>query len=496
MAGRRSSRSAGVADRRLLRTTASARRRSCRPRATGPPAPTGRRPHVRERRPAHLGRRHGRRELVRAPVEAGRRPGHDVRRRRARSSPIGSAASRPSSATSSPTAPSASSIPTPRSSSDLALEADGRRQRRPLAAAPRHAAGRDLSRRAQLPARATCSASIRIASRLLAQLGVTSDVRRIRRHRRQRQDDGVEPRRGRAAGARPAGAPPPRGRASTRRASPRPSATSGATRATSTWSRRRSSCSTSRATCSSSSRWCARRCATGDIVIADRFLYTAEVLGRNGRHLPRGVHGADPRRGGRRSGARPRRAVRRRSGAGPRAPKGAKLAAADRRPPARKGLAGVGLQHRLRRGYLELAAASPQRWAVVDNDEPLEDTVARVTELIDAAHRGGASAGRSIASARDAERPARARRPSRLPATPADALPLFPRAHRRAMRARAPRRGAPARRPGRARRRRTAAAPRRAGSRGGARRPDRPGRRRELGAARAAAPEQTPRRPR
>ena len=52
----------------------------------------------------------------------------------------------------------------------------------------------------------------------------------------------------------------------------------------------------------------------------------------------------------------------------------AKLAAADRRPPARKGLAGVGLQHRLRRGYLALAAAAPERWVVVDNDRRLEET--------------------------------------------------------------------------------------------------------------------------
>ena len=37
-----------------------------------------------------------------------------------------------------------------------------------------------------------------------------------------------------------------------------------------------------------------------------------------------------------------------------------KLSVLDKRPPARKGLAGVGLQHRLRRGYLELAEASPE----------------------------------------------------------------------------------------------------------------------------------------
>ena len=162
----------------------------------------------------------------------------------------------------------------------------------------------------------------------------------------------------------------------------------------------------------------------GDIVIADRFLYTAEVLGRNGRHLPSAYTApilaaaagdivpdlvvlcdVDP------ALARARR-------------KAAKLAAADRRPPARKGLSGVGLQHRLRRGYLDLAAASPERWAVVDNDGRLEETVARVTELVDAVQRGGA-VGRSLERFRSDAEVRRARRPARVPETSADALAVF-----------------------------------------------------------------------
>jgi len=161
----------------------------------------------------------------------------------------------------------------------------------------------------------------------------------------------------------------------------------------------------------------------GDIVIADRFLYTAEVLGRSGRHLPTAYTSpilaaaagdivpdlvvlcdVDP------ALARARR-------------KAAKLAAADRRPPARKGLAGVGLQHRLRHGYLDLASASPERWAVVDNDGRLEETVALVTALVDGAKREGVR--RALDRFRDAIEARGARRPSLAPESPADALAVF-----------------------------------------------------------------------
>jgi len=119
-----------------------------------------------------------------------------------------------------------------------------------------------------------------------------------------------------------------------------------------------------------------------DVVIADRFLWTPEVLARFGRRLDRGfVEGilsvvsrelrpdltilvdVDP------ALARARRRAQKRS-------------AREVKPPSRKGLTGTGLQHRLRRGYAELAAASPESWAVIDNDADLDGSVRRVTELI------------------------------------------------------------------------------------------------------------------
>jgi dTMP kinase len=149
--------------------------------------------------------------------------------------------------------------------------------------------------------------------------------------------------------------------------------------------------------------------ADHEVVIADRFLYTAKVLGESGRHLSetftRPVLEAaalgivpdlvvlvdvDP------SLARARR-------------KTEKLVNNDKRPPSRKGLGGVGLQHRLRRGYLELAAKEPERWAVVDNEGTLEDTMARVAELVEGTRRNGAKAAlarfRSSAPATRAARP-------------------------------------------------------------------------------------------
>ncbi|MEA2697966.1 MAG: dTMP kinase, partial [Myxococcales bacterium] len=130
----------------------------------------------------------------------------------------------------------------------------------------------------------------------------------------------------------------------------------------------------------------------GDLVIADRFLYTAEVLARFGRHLPESFTApvlqaaartlvpdlvilidVDP------ALARARR-------------KSAKLAAGDERAPSRKGLGGVGLQHRLRRGYQELAAADGQRWVTVNNEAPLPQVVESLAELIDDARRHNVSA--------------------------------------------------------------------------------------------------------
>ena len=129
-----------------------------------------------------------------------------------------------------------------------------------------------------------------------------------------------------------------------------------------------------------------------DLVIADRFLFTAQILGSAGRKLSRewmrpileqAARGlepdlvvlvdVDPVL------ARARR-------------KASKIAVRDKRPPSRKGLAGVGLQHRMRQGYLELAAGSPERWAVVDNEDALEITVERVTDLVRGARQSGSTA--------------------------------------------------------------------------------------------------------
>lgn len=142
---------------------------------------------------------------------------------------------------------------------------------------------------------------------------------------------------------------------------------------------------------------------SSDVVLADRFLFTAEALGRYGRHLPdswtapvlRSAAGGivpdlvvlvdvDP------TLARARRKV-------------AKLLANDKRPPSRKGLAGVGLQHRLRKGYLELAAASPERWVVVDNEGSLEENVEDVAALIEQARRASVADAISAFRARRAQ---------------------------------------------------------------------------------------------
>jgi dTMP kinase len=142
-----------------------------------------------------------------------------------------------------------------------------------------------------------------------------------------------------------------------------------------------------------------------DLIIADRFLYTAEILGSAGRKLTeawmrpvlqqaaRGLEpdlvvlvDVDPVL------ARARR-------------KAFKIAVRDKRPPSRKGLAGVGLQHRMRRGYIELAERSKERWVVVDNEDRLESTVDRVTALIERALTAGAPAAIRAFRAEQSARP-------------------------------------------------------------------------------------------
>ncbi|HXT99344.1 MAG TPA: dTMP kinase [Polyangia bacterium] len=130
-----------------------------------------------------------------------------------------------------------------------------------------------------------------------------------------------------------------------------------------------------------------------DVVIADRYLYTAEVLARQVRRLPEtavrriiddaaaGVWpdmvvlvDVDP------SVARGRRKV-------------AKLLTLEQRPASRKGLAGSGLGQRLRDGYLSLAAADPGRWIVVDNtDSDLDELVDAICDIVTKARSLGVEA--------------------------------------------------------------------------------------------------------
>lgn len=142
-----------------------------------------------------------------------------------------------------------------------------------------------------------------------------------------------------------------------------------------------------------------------EVVIADRFLYSAENLARHGRGLPeswvRPVLDAaadglvpdlvvwidlDPHL------ARARRQVE-------------KLGAENKRPPSRKGLTGVGLQQRLRAGYREMAARESQRWVVIDNDQDLGATVNAVAALLqDAAQHGVVGAMQRFRAAASAPR--------------------------------------------------------------------------------------------
>ncbi|HTM20294.1 MAG TPA: dTMP kinase, partial [Kofleriaceae bacterium] len=131
----------------------------------------------------------------------------------------------------------------------------------------------------------------------------------------------------------------------------------------------------------------------GGVVICDRWLYSAQILGERGRLLdPRVVRpvletasgglwpsvvillDVDPHV------ARARRQLRKLH---------MKLAG-QAAGGGRKGLTGVGLHHRLREGYLGLAAADPDRWLVLDNSggANLDDLAARATEVIAGAFTG------------------------------------------------------------------------------------------------------------
>jgi dTMP kinase len=157
---------------------------------------------------------------------------------------------------------------------------------------------------------------------------------------------------------------------------------------------------------------------THDVVVADRFLYTAEVLARFGRALPKSY--IEPVISAAAAGLSPDLVVlvdvdpvlaRARR-------KASKLISQDARPPSRKGLSGVGLSHRLRRGYLELAAADMERWVVLKNEAVLEQAVTRVTDLVSGAVREGARQAIARFRAEDAQQ----RASQRALHTPEDAL--------------------------------------------------------------------------
>lgn len=138
---------------------------------------------------------------------------------------------------------------------------------------------------------------------------------------------------------------------------------------------------------------------TADVVIADRFFYTAEVLACHGRGVPRARARAvlEAASGGVQPDlvvlvdvdphiARARRRV-------------SKILAPASKPGSRKGLSGAGLQHRLRRGYLELAAEDPSRWLVVENsDADLDELTERLIRIARTAARTGAAAALSLAA--------------------------------------------------------------------------------------------------
>ncbi|ATB31700.1 dTMP kinase [Melittangium boletus] len=128
-----------------------------------------------------------------------------------------------------------------------------------------------------------------------------------------------------------------------------------------------------------------------EVVIADRFLYTAEVLARWGRGLPeesvRPVMEACAR------GLQPDRVflidvdpaiarARRRL---------SKVLVPDTGVSSRKGLAGAGMQTRLRAGYRALAAENPERWSLVENtDVTLDTLVTLLTQEVLGMVRGSA----------------------------------------------------------------------------------------------------------
>ena len=134
-----------------------------------------------------------------------------------------------------------------------------------------------------------------------------------------------------------------------------------------------------------------------DVVIADRFLYTAEVLARYGRGLS--AARVDPVLAAAAHGCTPDLVIlvtvdphvalaRRRA---------EKILKPSARAGSRKGLSGAGLNQRLHEGYLELARRDPTRWLVIHNTDASLDAVAdSVVAAIRVARDGGAPAARQV----------------------------------------------------------------------------------------------------
>lgn len=148
----------------------------------------------------------------------------------------------------------------------------------------------------------------------------------------------------------------------------------------------------------------------GGLVFADRYLYSYEVLGHHGRGLELDqvrsiievvaggvwpdlvvLMDVDPHL------ARARRRVSKLK----KKAKGVQKASGGG---SRKGLGGVGMLHRLREGYLQIAERDPKRWLVVDNaNSDLDMVVNRVTEAIASLYEG-ASTAKVVASTSIAQR--------------------------------------------------------------------------------------------
>lgn len=148
--------------------------------------------------------------------------------------------------------------------------------------------------------------------------------------------------------------------------------------------------------------------ARADVVIADRFFYTPQVLSCHARGLDPDrvrslLHAAS-------SGVQPdlvflvdvdphiarsrRRIAKIRT-----------IGSSPAKQPSRKGLSGAGLQKLLREGYLAMAAEDPSRWLVVENDEePLETVAERLTSWTLIASHHGVDAARRAAQSMTAPR--------------------------------------------------------------------------------------------